>query len=90
MGSTLLAWGRGWPFLLGVAVVQLCVVIILVWLRSRSGVRQGLALGVGSAIGVGVGPSFFGFGVGPSFSWVEVGPFGRGWLFLLWVGCPLG
>ena len=39
-------------------------------------------MGLGSAIGV---------GVGPSFSWVEVGPSqGGGWLFFLGVGCPLG
>ena len=38
---------------------------------SEGKIRQGLALGVG------VGPSFFGFGVGPSQ--------GRGWLFLLGV-----
>ena len=57
------------------------------YLRGWEGreIRQGLALGVA------VGPSFFGFGVGPSFSWVEVGPLsGSGLLFgmgsALWVG----
>ena len=30
LGLALPSWGRGWPFLLGVAVVQLCVVIILI------------------------------------------------------------
>ena len=24
------SWGRGWPFLFGVGVVQLCVVIIII------------------------------------------------------------
>ena len=28
LGLVLPSWGRGWPFLLGVGVVQLCVIII--------------------------------------------------------------
>ena len=47
--------------------------------------------GLGSAVGVAVGPSFFGFGAGPSLSWEEVGPLrSGGWPSelgsALWVG----
>ena len=70
MGLALPSWGRGWPYLLWVGVVQLCVVFITKFnynhtmiIISEGGGRQDRdwPLGFGSAIGLGLALPSSGF-----------------------------
>ena len=85
-GLALPSWAWGWPALCGCNYNYYCNHVMLIISEGGGKEDRGWPFGLGSALGIGVGPSFFGL-VGPSHSWVGVDPSrGGSWPFLFGFG----